>query len=316
MAVQERNSEMVSLLSADFIQKTDTVYLAGIITGCILALPGLVAFWPMGISLSDSTDIYADYAYLPGRSGGQTLNGGTAAGDDLTLRSTSNATKGNLFFGASTYDEVNERLGIGTTAPSRKLQIAGTIYNSATDANFTTAGWGKALELVKATAIQWLKGVGTISRAMGLTTDEKFYVMRSTADDNSAAATYDLVIDGSGNIGVGTTTPDGLQVNVAVAATARGIDNVRMGVLSGLPTIVLEEGAGATQWLIDNSSGTFRLQLGSTTFLTIDTNSVWFLKNVGGAPGSNPVGGGYLFVESGALKYRGSSGTVTTIAAA
>lgn len=38
------------------------------------------------------------------------------------------------------------------------------------------------------------------------------------------------------------------------------------------------------------------------------------IKNTTGAPGSNPSGGGYLYVESGALKYRGSSGTVTTIA--
>ena len=34
------------------------------------------------------------------------------------------------------------------------------------------------------------------------------------------------------------------------------------------------------------------------------------------APTSNPVGGGVLYAEAGALKWRGSSGTVTTIAAA
>ena len=34
------------------------------------------------------------------------------------------------------------------------------------------------------------------------------------------------------------------------------------------------------------------------------------------APTSNPIGGGVLYVESGALKFRGSSGTVTTIAPA
>jgi hypothetical protein len=32
------------------------------------------------------------------------------------------------------------------------------------------------------------------------------------------------------------------------------------------------------------------------------------------APSANPSGGGVLYVEGGALKYRGSSGTVTTIA--
>ena len=34
----------------------------------------------------------------------------------------------------------------------------------------------------------------------------------------------------------------------------------------------------------------------------------------GTAPTSSPAGGGQLYVEAGALKYRGSSGTVTTIA--
>lgn len=34
------------------------------------------------------------------------------------------------------------------------------------------------------------------------------------------------------------------------------------------------------------------------------------------APTDTPVGGGYLFVESGALKFKGSSGTVTTVATA
>lgn len=43
----------------------------------------------------------------------------------------------------------------------------------------------------------------------------------------------------------------------------------------------------------------------------------WLLiKNTPAAPGANPTAGGYLYVESGALKYRGSGGTVTTVAAA
>lgn len=38
------------------------------------------------------------------------------------------------------------------------------------------------------------------------------------------------------------------------------------------------------------------------------------IANNTAAPSSNPIGGGYLYVDNGALKYRGSSGTVTTIA--
>jgi hypothetical protein len=41
-----------------------------------------------------------------------------------------------------------------------------------------------------------------------------------------------------------------------------------------------------------------------------------FIGNCSAAPTGNPANGGYLYVESGALKYRGSSGTVTTLGAA
>lgn len=62
-----------------------------------------------------------------GVSGGQSVIGGTASGNSLTLSSTSNATKGKLLFGTSAYDEVNNRLGIGTASPTAKLQVVGDI---------------------------------------------------------------------------------------------------------------------------------------------------------------------------------------------
>ena len=60
-------------------------------------------------------DDHTQYALLAGRSGGQTLIGGTDSGNDLTLKSTSHATKGDIFFGGvglSRYDEVNDLLRI------------------------------------------------------------------------------------------------------------------------------------------------------------------------------------------------------------
>ena len=41
-----------------------------------------------------------------------------------------------------------------------------------------------------------------------------------------------------------------------------------------------------------------------------------FIPNLTTAPTGNPTGGGYMYVEGGALKYRGSSGTITTLGAA
>src|SRR3990167_9227263 len=43
-------------------------------------------------------DDHTQYALLAGRSAGQILTGGTAASDDLTIKFTSNGTKGTLFF--------------------------------------------------------------------------------------------------------------------------------------------------------------------------------------------------------------------------
>jgi len=68
-------------------------------------------------------------------------------------------------------------------------------------------------------------------------------------------------------------------------------------------------------------SGDMYLSLNSTRNIGLFSSSVGFgggtnviaIKNAT-APTSNPSGGGILYVEAGALKYRGSSGTVTTIA--
>ena len=46
------------------------------------------------------------------------IYGSSASGGNLTLQSTSNATKGKILFGTSAYDEVNNRLGLGTTSPA------------------------------------------------------------------------------------------------------------------------------------------------------------------------------------------------------
>lgn len=67
----------------------------------------------------------------------------------------------------------------------------------------------------------------------------------------------------------------------------------------------------------NNSGGT----VGSIGLFTETANfgggeRVMYIANRVTAPATNPTGGGILYVESGALKYRGSSGTVTTIASA
>lgn len=85
---------------------------------------------PMSIAYAQGPNP-ALFPLLLGRSGGQTLNGGTGASENLTLVSTANGTKGKILFGTSGYDEVNNRLGIANAAPSVPLDVTGV-------ANFST----------------------------------------------------------------------------------------------------------------------------------------------------------------------------------
>lgn len=67
------------------------------------------------------------------------------------------------------------------------------------------------------------------------------------------------------------------------------------------------------RFVIDNqTSGT--ASFGFNGFSIGGGQGVIFIANATTVPASNPTGGGILYVESGALKYRGSGGTVTTIA--
>jgi hypothetical protein len=73
-------------------------------------------------------------------------------------------------------------------------------------------------------------------------------------------------------------------------------------------------GTGATltlRWKIDSNGNA---QLGDVAAGTSATNTL-VMKNAT-APTTSPSGAGQLYVESGALKFRGSSGTVTTLASA
>jgi len=76
-----------------------------------------------------SDDDHTGYALLAGRSGGQTLIGGTGSGDDLTLQSTSHGTRGSVLI-------TNDEFVIGgsrtmSTLEKGHMEITTTITNSA-----------------------------------------------------------------------------------------------------------------------------------------------------------------------------------------
>lgn len=125
-----------------------------------------------------------------------------------------------------------------------------------------------------------------------------------------------LRINTSGNVGIGTTSPSEL-LSVAGNAT---VNLYKLRANTSAPTSTdafiyrpadntLAFGTASTERVRIDSSG--NVLFGGTS---TPGAKVIYIANASTVPASNPSGGGVLYVESGALKYRGSSGTVTTIA--
>ncbi|MBY0316665.1 MAG: tail fiber protein, partial [Bdellovibrionales bacterium] len=84
-----------------------------------------------------SADDHTQYVMLSGRTGGQTLIGGTGAGNDLNLESTSNVTKGKIVLQPN-----GGNVAIGTNTANLKLTVNGEVQVGSTGAacNSTNAG--------------------------------------------------------------------------------------------------------------------------------------------------------------------------------
>jgi hypothetical protein len=91
----------------------------------------------------------AKYVIAAGVAGGQTVNGGTAASENLTIKSTAHATKGFVYIGTSSaFDETNIRLGVGVQAPATTIHALATTeqlrlgYDATNFSSFTTSSAG------------------------------------------------------------------------------------------------------------------------------------------------------------------------------
>jgi hypothetical protein len=92
-------------------------------------------------------------------------------------------------------------------------------------------------------------------------------------------------------------------LNVSSAGQLNALQGVNTNTIRGLDTlsaITVSNGRGIT--------------VGTGSAIQGGGAGVIGIANAGTVPTSNPTGGGVLYVEAGALKFRGSSGTITTIA--
>lgn len=171
-----------------------------------------------------------------GVSGGQTIIGGTASGNNLTYSSTSNATKGFHYWGSSTlmaFDETNGRLGIGQATPTAKLEVvAGALATSARQALTVTGSGTSGQTLIGALVNITSTSGGSNSYALRV----KLNAGNTGGSANSTLENYNAVA-GTGttlNIGSAFTSPLANVVNTMFAsATTTGTNIGGYGDASG-----------------------------------------------------------------------------------
>lgn len=254
-------------------------------SGSTITVSGVFAGTPTGgtLNLSNTTLTLPSgtYALLAGASGGQTLNGGTGSGESLTLSSTAHATKGKIYFGAaqtSAYNGTNDRLGLGTNAPSYPLHVfkaanstvSGYILNN-NGGDAAIAEW-RAEQPGGTIAIQALSGAYTTSgvyiASAGVVRSEGTggLVLADIGGGgikfSTAGTTEKARLDTSGRLGIGVTPTALLHLK---AGTTSG-NTAPIKLTSG--SLMSSAEAGAIEFLTDGlyytqTTGTTRQQIAS-----------------------------------------------------
>jgi hypothetical protein len=245
-------------------------------------------------------------------------------------------------------------LGIGTSSPAYKLEVAitdGTAYNSATAGVyvarvrnlFGSAGNTQALISHNCDNYSSVWNAGLVETSGGSYTGA--YVWQNRTGSTTYAERMRL--DASGNLGLGVTpsawgaaypgriqglgwaiaTPlDGGTDTAAFAANAYNSAGGTWNYRNNASAALYQQFSGTHRWYTA-PSGTAGNAISFTQALTLTAASnlllggtndpgganAFYIANTASVPGT-PTSGGVLYVESGALKYKGSSGTVTTIA--
>jgi hypothetical protein len=219
-------------------------------------------------------------------------------------------------------DSTNNRVGIGTATPAYPLQVAGRIsYSSGIGegADLTVSSSGATLQfgLGSSWTQQLFYLAGT--EAMRLNSTGLGVGKTASARLDVASARAASVVGGIvGTTGTGAVN-DECQFLIKNVNTASGQNN---GAGIGGLLEASASNKSSLMFYVDNGTAVTnvgRFDSNGNLLVGLATAGTTAAKTIQIANGTAPtanVTGGQLYVESGALKFRGSSGTITTLAAA
>jgi hypothetical protein len=285
--------------------------------------------------LNLTADDHTQYVLLAGRVGGQILTGGTGAGNNYTIRSTTNATKGSVILDETTAStssitgclRLSGGLGISNTTDATSITNGGTI---------TTAG-GASI------ARQLFVGTNITSGTITITNSTQ-NILNINCQNSSvnpgrilftgSGGSGDFIISGDGgdiywqggggralqmgafheirlNGGRATTAP------IAFVAGSNATFNTIVQNLSDSIALRVQANSSQTlnltQWV--SSAGTVYSSVDSIGNFTIPIcNMTNYIQMAGVTVPSNPAGGQFRYytdTSDGLLKSRTSSGVVT-----
>ena len=210
-----------------------------------------------------------------GVNNGQSVIGGARASENLTLSSTSNATKGKILFGTSAYDEVNNRLGIGTTSPTGLFHAVGTVaqvfFGQRSSDNSGSANatfWKSRGTTSSPTIVQDGDAIGgfvfgAYDGSNFIETSDFVAIVDGTVSSNTvpqairfrtgttvANRTERMRIGSSGNILIGTTTDSGFKLDVNGTSQFQNTVNLNTLAVNGRESLLVAK-------VSDNSNDQF-----------------------------------------------------------
>ena len=231
---------------------------------------------------------------------------------------------------------------LSTTADGTSLTVNSDTGTNASIPAATTSAWGAMTDEDKTK----LDGLVTNATHTGDVTGSTALTIADNAVTASKISSTDSTfsIDGSGNMGLGVAAgSSGYKLEV-LGSTASGsnssIANLHASAAGGEAVLLVKNdsatGEGTRLALFNSNTSSypdankvalilesdapglcvcFNTDAGASkaTFKFLSDSNAFFIENTASVPGT-PTGGGVLYVEGGALKYKGTSGTVTTIA--